>query len=153
MPNDREKSAPSNAHPATWVAKGEPYPKWTKVLKDGDGKPYAVTKSGTTKHKALDATVGHVTTFDFSNCTPEQILEIAARDCIITFRREILQPEKDADNVKRFATQTVDVAKLYAESARRTLTPAERLKELVGKVDVSQLSDAEREELIQKLSK
>ena len=85
------------------------------------------------------------TTFDFSNCTEEEILNLASRTCIIAFRTKckvnIITEEAFAD----LANKVIDVhEELKAE--RRGLSNAEKAEKAL-----LSLSEEERANMIKKL--
>ena len=85
------------------------------------------------------------TTFDFSNCTEEEILNLASRTCIIAFRTKCKVNSITEEVFAGLANATINVhEELKAE--RRGLSNAEKAEKAL-----MSLSDTERESMIKKL--
>jgi len=85
------------------------------------------------------------TTFDFSNCSEEEILNLASRTCIIAFRTKCKVNTINEEKFTELANGTVDVhEELKAE--RRGLSNAEKAEKAL-----LSLSEEERTNMIKKL--
>lgn len=85
------------------------------------------------------------TTFDFSNCTEEEILNLASRTCIIAFRTKCKVNSITEEVFSELANKTIDVhEELKAE--RRGLSNAEKAEKAL-----TSLSEAERADILKKL--
>ena len=87
------------------------------------------------------------TTFDFSNCTEEEILNLASRTCIIAFRTKCKVNTISEEVFADLANKVIDVhEELKAE--RRGLSNAEKAEKAL-----LSLSEDERSNMIKKLMK
>ena len=85
------------------------------------------------------------TTFDFSNCTEEEILNLASRTCIIAFRTKCKVNSITEEAFGTLANKTIDVhEELKAE--RRGLSNAEKAEKAL-----TSLSEEERADILKKL--
>lgn len=85
------------------------------------------------------------TIFDFSECTEEEILNLASRTCIIAFRTKCKVNSITEEKFAALANTTINVhEELKAE--RRGLSNAEKAEKAM-----LAMSDTEREDIIKKL--
>jgi len=75
-------------------------------------------------------------TFDFSNCTEEQILDLAGRSAVIAYRKHF----KDAKEteIERFADLTIDVASEVIAQQRSKQSNTDKAKNLLAKMSPEQ---------------
>lgn len=69
-------------------------------------------------------------TFDFSNCTEAEILELAARSAVIAYRKNFR--DETAANIPNFAERTIDVHVELMMIERTGKTKEERAKSLLA---------------------
>lgn len=85
------------------------------------------------------------TTFDFSKCSEEEILNLASKTCIIAFRTKCKVNSISEEAFAGMANKTIDVhEELKAE--RRGLSNAEKAEKAL-----TSLSESERESILKKL--
>lgn len=78
------------------------------------------------------------TTFDFSNCTDEEILELASKTCIISFRTK---SKVNSITEKEFAAlmkEPIDVHEAL-KAERRGLTPQQKIEKLASEMKPEEL--------------
>lgn len=85
------------------------------------------------------------TTFDFSKCSEEEILNLASKTCIIAFRTKSKVNSISEEAFSTMANKTIDVhEELKAE--RRGLSNAEKAEKAL-----TSLSESERADILAKL--
>ena len=86
------------------------------------------------------------TTFDFSNCDNKEILELAARTCIIAFRTKSKVNSITEERFSELMTEPIDVHEAL-KAERKGMTAEEKITKLTGL-----MNDKEIAALIEKLS-
>ena len=119
------------------VKSGESVPRITNV--NADKKCVRLFNVSNNKKTGLNFKVDW--TFDFSNCSIDEIYELAARSAVIAYRKHFRNVSKEA--ITNFATKTIDVHKEIMVSQRKTLSDADKLAQLLDKI-----SPEEREAIL-----
>lgn len=86
------------------------------------------------------------TTFDFSNCSDKEILELASKTCIISFRTKSKVNTITEDAFAALANETIDVHEAL-KAERKGLSSEEKIDRLTKDMGKDELA-----ELIKKLS-
>lgn len=85
------------------------------------------------------------TTFDFSNCTDEEMLELASKTCIISFRTKSKVNSITEEAFSKLQTDSIDVHEAI-KAERRGLSNAQKAEKAFAS-----LSEAEVKALLAKL--
>lgn len=118
-----------------YVVEGETYPRTVSVDKDAS----TVTRAHVTRHKSGDM---HLTwTFDFSDVSESDLLELASRSVLIAYRNQFRNV--DTSSIKaEWVNKTVDVQEfLSRERTRVAQTPAEKLASAVKKLTPEEIAE------------
>lgn len=87
-----------------------------------------------------------VTTFDFSNCSDEEILRLASKTCTIAFRTKCKVNEISEEKFAELMKEPIDVHEAL-KAERRGMSSEEKVERLFDT-----MTESERLELIKKLS-
>jgi len=111
------------------VKAGDEVPRRT-IVKDDN----TVYVERTSKHDGTNASYRIHWTFDFSNCSREELLELATDSAVISYRKKGFRKVAESQ-LADACYQTVDVKSQIVDTERRGLTDAEKLKNLLLKMN------------------
>ena len=75
-------------------------------------------------------------TFDFSKCSPEEILDLAGRSAVIAFRKHF--KDVDESSIQDFEKMTIDVKADVIAGERAKQSPTQKAKKLLASMTPEQ---------------
>lgn len=120
-----------------YVLDGETVNRKTTVSLEGN----TVTKHHVTEHKT--GKVECDWTFDFSNVTQEELLELASRDLVIKMRPKF-KAIKSSD-IPEWKEKTFNVREFLDGAGRSTLSDSEKFARLAGKLSKDEVAQLLKE--------